>query len=213
LITLGVDLASQAKNTAIAEIDWSTRRAIATKPADDDEILAAMARADHTGIDAPFGWPEAFVAAMATGEWDDDVPTKKLTHRVTDEFVHRQTGLWPLSVSSDRIALPAFRCARLLARHGRDDHVYEVYPGAALTIWGLERRGYKNDVAIRRRIAAALPVQVGDDTIDDDDELDAVICAIVARLAAIGKTHPPPDGVEREGWIHIPLGVLDPGGN
>jgi predicted nuclease with RNAse H fold len=212
LITLGVDLASQAKNTAIAEIDWTARRTITLKPADDDEILAAMERAEHTGIDAPFGWPEAFVEALTTGTWPD-VPTKKLTHRVTDEFVHAQTGLWPLSVSSDRIALPAFRCAKLLTRHGTNDNVYEVYPGAALTIWGLERRGYKNDLAIRERIAAALPADVDDSSIEDADKLDAVICAIVARLAALGKTYPPPDGVEREGWIHIPSGVLDPGGD
>jgi hypothetical protein len=43
---------------------------------------------------------------------------------------------------------------------------------------------------------------------ESDDALDAVLCALIARAAALGLTEPPPpDGLEParvEGWIHLP---------
>ena len=76
-----------------------------------------------------------------------------LAFRRTDQVVHAATGRWPLSVSADRIAYPAMRCAGLLARlaatgrpvrrSGIDSLVAEVYPAAALRIWELPTAGYK----------------------------------------------------------------------
>jgi hypothetical protein len=66
--------------------------------------------------------------------------------RRTDVFVHEQLGLTPLSVSADRIAHVALRCAVLLtklpAARGPMDRsgsgpVAEVYPAASLRGWGL----------------------------------------------------------------------------
>ena len=41
-----------------------------------------------------------------------------------------------------------------------------------------------------------------------DDALDAVLCALIARAAALGLTVPPPDQdrerARAEGWIHLP---------
>lgn len=112
-----------------------------------------MSTADWTGIDAPFGWPAEFLEAITQwatqGAWakrDRD----RLRFRETDRFVQRTARL-PLSVSSDRIAVPAMRCASLLTALGErragaggsidrsgDDRVVEVYPGAALVQWSDE---------------------------------------------------------------------------
>lgn len=40
---------------------------------------------------------------------------RDLSYRLTDLFVRDAAGLWPLSVSTDRIGIVAFRAARLLA--------------------------------------------------------------------------------------------------
>jgi len=44
-----------------------------------------------------------------------------LQFRETDSEVRRRIGRWPLSVSTDRIALPAMRAMALLHRHGVTD--------------------------------------------------------------------------------------------
>jgi hypothetical protein len=48
--------------------------------------------------------------------------------------------------------------------------------------------------------------------VSNDHELDALISAVVARLARLGGTQPIPvdllDLARVEGWIHIPRGML-----
>jgi predicted nuclease with RNAse H fold len=232
--TVGIDLASQHERTAMASVEWALGRAVAgapVSPVDDQQALEAIAAADWTGIDAPFGWPEALVRALPAfadhGTWPD-VGRDELRFRETDRFVHAQCGIWPLSVSSDRIAVPAWRCARLLAAAGVDrlggDGVVEVYPGAALRLWGFERRGYKRSgdrarqarqrvtrellvEEIERRGAGWLDLAAARDAcVESDDALDAVLAALLARAAARGLTWPARDDevVRREGWIHLP---------
>ena len=236
--TVGIDLASQDDRTAMAAIVWRSGRATVedtVSPVTDDAALAAMRAADWVGIDAPFGWPERFVRALpafaARGVWPP--AEADLRYRLTDRFARDRVGTWPLSVSSDRIAVPAWRCARLLAAHapGRVDRlgrnrVVEAYPGAALTLWGFERRGYKGGGdptrrarqrearrtlvdAIAHRGAPWLDLSsVYERCVESDDALDAVLAALVARAAACGLTWPPPreegELVRREGWIHLP---------
>jgi len=147
--TLGIDLASQPENTALCVVSWADDgRGVEVEPPragwDDEALLAEMARADAVGIDAPFGWPAAFVSAVAVaGEgWPAGVAVDALRFRETDRFVRSWTGevlgrrLSPLSVSADRIAYCAWRCRSLLARHRGTSRVYEVYPAAALAVWG-----------------------------------------------------------------------------
>src|ERR1700731_3662215 len=80
-----------------------------------------------------------------------DYPTAdQLRFRATDRRVHETVGRWPLSVSADRIALPAMRTFALLVRHGvtdrsDDNKFYEVYPAGSLSQWGLTSRGYKKN--------------------------------------------------------------------
>jgi predicted nuclease with RNAse H fold len=232
--TLGIDLASQDDRTAMATVEWTGGRAVVgspVSPVSDADALDAIAAADWTGIDAPFGWPEALVRALPgfadRGAWPD-VDRDALRFRETDRFVHTASGIWPLSVSSDRIAVPAWRCARLLAALGVDrlggERVVEVYPGASLRLWGFERRGYKRSgdrarQAAQRSARAELVAEIEvrgagwlelgaarAACVESDDALDAVLASLLARAAARALTWPPPGGdvVRREGWIHLP---------
>jgi predicted nuclease with RNAse H fold len=164
MLTVGVDLAAEPRNTAVARIAWTPEGGEVVDlvvGADDGQILEAVGAADKAGIDCPLGWPVPFVefiaahhagglvtpAEMAGKDW-----RRTLAYRRTDLVVHRRTGLLPLSVATDRIAHPAMRCASLLAelanRGSPADRagagvVVEVYPAASLHHWGLRHRGYK----------------------------------------------------------------------
>ncbi len=234
--TLGIDLASDPAGTAGCLVDWSRGGAEVEElwvGADDDLLLEAHARADVTGIDAPFGWPTAFMAFLCstsrpTGEalpaWSpryrDD-----LRFRATDLHTRGAFGRWPLSVSSDLVAVPAFRCQGLLASMGvtdrsGDGRVYEVYPAAALARWGFPSTSYKKGsgrkrretivAGLRRRTRAWLRVSSADARAmgGSDDALDAFLAALVARAAALGLTARPPAELQRdaarEGWIAVP---------
>jgi len=125
--SLGIDLASRDEKTATCAIEWDSERAFVERPQigrPEGDVLADMQRADWIGVDAPFGWPDAMVDAVHTyavkGRWPHDARPELLRYRVTDWLVHdviaeeRDMSVWPLSVSSDRIAVCAWRCAALL---------------------------------------------------------------------------------------------------
>jgi hypothetical protein len=246
--TVGLDLSATKARTATAEIEWGRQAATVAKPArglDDLELLRRLTAADWVGIDAPFGWPQAMVEAIhayaTEGEWP--APDKeRFRYRRTDLIAHQvvlaETGekLWPLSVSSDRLALTAWRSAQLRERAFEDsglrfdragaDRVLEVYPAAALLLWGLRGNGYKTSRDPERRAAegdarttllAALEAQAPwlrwapgarEACADSDDALDALLAALIARAGALGFTAKPgADDLElarREGWAHLP---------
>jgi predicted nuclease with RNAse H fold len=179
VLTVGLDLAAEAGNTALARLDWHdggcSVRGVELA-GEDEMIVDALLTADKAGIDCPLGWPVPFVefvAAHRSGhvavpagargrDWRRD-----LALRLTDRVVHERTGLTPLSVSADRIGHAAMRCAALLsclARAGRPVDrcgtgvVVEVYPAASLRLWGLPHRGYKrpNDLAALGRLVDGL---------------------------------------------------------
>ena len=70
------------------------------------------ARRDWVGIDSPFGWPAGFVSAVAgyaeREPWPD-LDADALRYRLTDRLVRDEVKLSPLSVSSDRIGVTAWR--------------------------------------------------------------------------------------------------------
>ena len=237
MITVGIDLGAQPERTAIARIKWTADRAVienVVSRGDDEIILQMVKQADKTGIDCPFGWPGAFVEFVAfhhAGQLsipaDGHGSRRNLTMRRTDFFVHEQLRLTPLSVSADRIAHVALRCAVLLgkleAAAGPVDRsgsglIAEVYPAASLRSWGLEHRGYKQKTSTGA--LAALIDQLLDEApwLDctaheqamrrSHDIFDAVIAAMTARAAALGQTIPPTEGdlsaAKAEGWIVIP---------
>jgi len=211
--TLGIDLASQPANTAICAIAWDGSRAevIALArsawdggPLDDERLVAAAlgvaplggpggwgpaGRPVKVGIDAPFGWPEPFVRAVGAHHrlepWpsEPDETRRPFERRETDRFVYGQSGKLPLSVSTDRIAYPAMRCAVLLGEIGRRGGrslvsrdgrglTAETYPDAALRSWLPDAwtvaRGssYKGDgaaaIARRELLTGALLDALGD---------------------------------------------------
>jgi predicted nuclease with RNAse H fold len=173
--TVGVDLSSSSKRTAVVAVEWGKDKATVDKPVlglEDGELVERLASAGWVGIDAPFGWPLEMVRSVheyaASGRWSGDVK-EQFRFRRTDSFVRdvilAETGrkLSPLSVSSDRIALTARRAA-LLREHAYErsgvrfdlaggDQVVEVYPAGALLVWGFDRGGYKSSRHVDRRAA------------------------------------------------------------
>jgi predicted nuclease with RNAse H fold len=234
VITAGIDLASQPARTAACRIAWEHGKAAVVElqrdGVDDDLIAMMIAGADRTGIDVPLGWPDGFIAAVsahhAAREWAGG-ELAQLRMRTTDEWVHRRTGRWPLSVSTDRIGVPALRAARVLARipaaadRSGAGPVVEVYPAAALHIWGLQSRRYKRvaGTSARRALVMAFRerteawLELSDEAWStcerSDDALDAIVAALVARAAACGLVDTCPRELQssaaREGWIMLPL--------
>ena len=166
MITLGIDLSSSPKGTAVCRIEWRPGNIEICEPdeaCEDPKIVEIIKTAREAakskgvdfavGIDAPFGWPDDFVSAVKEWkleEWSDRL-RDRLRFRLTDNVVSETIDKTPLSVSSDTLALPAMRAMALLKRHGVTDHsggdnsFWEVYPAASLKQWGggLLFEGYK----------------------------------------------------------------------
>lgn len=234
MITAGVDLASQPSRTASSEIAWSHGAAevisLSASGVEDEAILVLLERADKAGLDVPLGWPSTFVAAVtahhAQRPWSGG-SQHELRFRTTDRYVAEETGRWPLSVSSDLIALPAMRAAALMSgvRDGADrsgaGKFVEVYPAAALRRWGFVGHGYKSRAGSENR-AALVPafrartqawLHMSDEwwqmCLLSDDAFDAVIAGLVARAQALHRCDAFPESgralVSREGWIALPF--------
>jgi predicted nuclease with RNAse H fold len=177
VITLGIDLAAQPRNTSICAIDWKTGIPVVSEldsGVDDEGLLEAVAVADKVGIDAPFGWPDEFVDAVVAhrdragwpgGGEEQDLYRFQLSFRATDRHLIEQGSRRPLSVSTDLIGVVAMRCAYLLDRlaargepvdRAGSGKVIEAYPAPALVSWGLSATGYKSKVG-----AARLPELLG----------------------------------------------------
>jgi hypothetical protein len=136
-VTLGIDLASQAKGTAICALEWGAGSALVRMlsvgtyegtPLHDKFLVTTIAGLRNidknaivkAGIGAPFGWPEEFVDALndhhSGGGWPSgmDNPRDLFYWRETDVWVRQSSGKTPLSVRTDKIAFVAMRCAVLL---------------------------------------------------------------------------------------------------
>lgn len=244
--TVGIDLAAGDAGTAVCVIAWADGLATVeelSRGSNDGELVAVCVDTSvaKVGVDCPFGWPEPFVDAMTDhrtqrgwpgpGSSSPEEFNRSLRYRTTDLHVHRCTGTWPLSVSTDRIGVTAMRCASLLdtlvKRQVPVDRVgtgkvMEVYPAAALGIWHVRQRGYKKPTdESRTKLAAmvdALRKQLPGLRLDTNhealcrtshDAFDALVSALVARAGALSLTVPPQTDEQRriaatEGWIHLP---------
>ena len=240
-ITLGIDLAAQPENTAACRLIWTGESAtvddvVVGRPGCGDNELVAMMRSvvgagGTVAIDAPFGWPDAFVEQLIeyrdSGRWSTGEKSRDLCWRTTDLALKNPEGgdgkIHPLSVSTDRIGVVAMRCAHLLARLASDGitrdplgrQVVEVYPGGALRRWGLNATGYKQSPERRSELLGQPPLTaIGlasfrDQIVATDHAFDALVSAIVARDVALGRDDKRPDvgddQLRREGWIRMPL--------
>jgi predicted nuclease with RNAse H fold len=243
--TVGIDLSAQPAGTAVCSIEWSGAAANlhrVTVGADDEQLLEECEGADKIGIDCPFGWPAAFVEAVkqhhARHPWpqqqeeDPEQFRRRLRYRATDRHVKECTGIDPLSVSTDRIGVTAMRCAFLLTKFGKSDEVVdrsgagrvvEVYPAAALRMWGILRPGYKKSTPEGRQKLASMFDDLARGELrglspesshaercrTEHDAFDSFVSALVARAAALSLTTPPQTDEQRaaaarEGWIHVP---------
>ncbi|GAA3847263.1 DUF429 domain-containing protein [Streptomyces coacervatus] len=252
-VTVGVDLAASARRTAVCRVVWGAEGALAAEfvvPEGDEGLLALVRAADKTGLDCPLGWPSSFVATVLAHHQGLRLPPPArfeartdgrpgldpMRYRLTDDLTWKATSMRPpLSVSTDLLGVVALRAARLLdtlAAAGtpvpRDGsgQVAEVYPAAALRLWGIRpARSYKNATAEARAVrehilqaveaglALAVPEPVRSTCADSHDHLDALVCALVARAVLVGDTRWPGTPAERmaarqEGWIHLPGGNL-----
>jgi predicted nuclease with RNAse H fold len=238
--TAGIDIASKDTTTAVCWIEWTDSGATVDDQSpdvvDDDEIRRCVQSADKAGIDIPLGWPTAFVEAITRHHrheaWQaTDVNALRL--RATDRWVTARArrpngpdkpGLYPLSVSTNLIGVPALRIAAALAPFDRTGSgtIVEVYPKAALYVWGLAFDGYKGNGAaeraardnlvsdLRRRIPwLRASEDVWERCRRSDDHLDALVCSLVARAKACGlcdESFQRSSGeAQSEGWIALPL--------
>lgn len=238
--TVGVDLAADPSNTAAAVLEWRAGTVTLVElahPCTDDDVLR-LAPDALVGVDCALGWPDPFVefvAEVQTGlahpvRGDAAAWRRSLAYRITDEAVREVTGRRPLSVSTDRLGLVAMRLASLVAalrgagievRKDARPPLFEVYPGAALRLWGFATRGYRVSAEVRAHIVDDLEHRLPglglgahrELCIEVDHALDAVVAALVARAAGLGRFHPVPDEVrrtvEREGWIVLPSGPIE----
>lgn len=241
MLTAGVDLAAQPQRTAVAWLEWTAGRCSVHEVrlgCDDDVVVGALRDADKSGVDCPLGWPAPFVE-FVQAHAEGHVPTprdgdwrRKLTMRLTDQVVYERVRMTPLSVSADKIGHVAMRCAVLLARLAAEGRpvdragggpVVEVYPAASLSRWGLDHRNYKRArnvvrlgelVGALRGLAPWLDLGPYEELCRaSDDATDAVVAALTARAAALGRTIGPGEGeaglARAEGWIAPPEGSLD----
>jgi len=217
-----------------------TDRANGPRGAGDGEIRRCVESGDRVGVDIPLGWPSAFVESVSShhrGEkWTAEVDAAgmaSLRLRETDRWVTSQARrpgepearCHPMSVSTNLIAIPAMRMARVLGPVDRSGagKVIEVYPAAALFVWGLPYRRYKGALPDRRETRHALVDQLrarapwlvatrDEDwgrIRENDHELDALIAALVAHAKARGLCNEDYDemsaNARSEGWIALPL--------
>jgi hypothetical protein len=216
--TLGIDLASSSARTAACVIRWEARTARVEHlqaGVDDNELRRLAADVDKVGIDVPFGWPDAFVASVSAHHRMDAWPgldSANLRLRRTDEFVWRKTRRQPLSVSADRLAVPAFRGARLLSEWQADrtgaGRFVEVYPRAARARFELGRTRSIEELQERAPwLTLALDQELACE--QNADCFDALVSSLVARASALRLCEPIPDELlepaRREGWIALPL--------
>lgn len=164
---IGVDLAAQPENTAYCKIVVSPEGGMhmceAKTKVGDKDLLCVFKHADRIAIDAPFGWPINFAAAVCmhglSNRWPHHDPKvypgersknkyRDLKYRSTDLHVWKRV-CQPLSVVTDWISYLAIRNAGLLARAESEDWLkvdrsgasgrfLEVYPAAAFARWNID---------------------------------------------------------------------------
>lgn len=225
MITVGVDLASQSNDTALAVVEWKEGRSAVLRVvvgADDEMILDEGTKADVIGIASPFGWPEPFFELLRQNrEGRVGDPRRAATvsgrdgimYRTTERRVRDWLGLKLMPSTSNMLGSTVLRCVGLQTRldeagvsvtRGQGGRVIEVYAPASLMAWGLHEPSYKNQSASRVRIleqvGRRLNCYLGEYRtlcVESDDALDALVGALTARAAALGFWRQPMDEEER----------------
>ncbi len=226
---VGIDLAASPATTGVVVLRPGDERWVADviEAADDDALVEIVRDAIVVGVDAPLGWPDAFVEAVTAHHagrgWTAGADRTPLRYRATDLATRELVGgRLPLSVSTDLLGVVGLRTALLQQRWAdevwggpepRDGsgRLVETYPAAAFAAWGIDCVGYKHrsrvDAAreVRARIADELRISCRA-WLDVDAigaravESDHVLDALVCALVAVAA---------RSGATHRPPGAQD----
>jgi len=210
--SIGVDLSTSKQKRGVVSIDWSDTGVRATIHRNERALdsIAALAQAGTIAIDAPFGWPEAFVDFVADPEafydrkegadYSDFSPELRL--RVTDHWVKDQTGLNPMSVSMDKIGATAVVCGQLrqkIRSLGGAHDVIEAYPSATARLLEITPRTDDTWQQICDFLNLTKPPK------PNSHEVDAALAAITARCHDLGRTLPCEQTIPHgEGQIVLP---------
>lgn len=172
-------------------------------------------------IDTPLGFSSAFAGLMrgiACKETVGRSETNPYLFRTTERYLFAH-GLKPLSPLKDMIGSQATKGMHVLGRfapHREGCGVWgdgamltaiEAYPSAcrkSLLIRG-ELEAYRQAPGHGRRAAGCM------DGLDHQDKVDALICALIARLFTQRRetlATPAPDTPLSEGWIWVPKDAL-----
>jgi predicted RNase H-like nuclease len=181
-------------------------------------------------LDAPLGWPVGLGKELHIHLAGTPLQTKpnEMFRRLTDRVIKERVGKQPLDVGADRIARTAHAALELLGklrkRTGQtiplawspnlDNSAWaiEVYPAATLEACGLLSSGYKGKdrLAARQKLLQELENYLtlpGDRTLmlENDDALDAAVCALAAADFLRGECIQPTDIelAHKEGWIWV----------
>lgn len=246
MLIAGLDLATEPRATALAVIDWQSHSAELVQLGlglRDAEIVDATAQFEKLGIDCALGWPKPFVdflaeqASVSSSTAPSDAFTadmyfrRGLAYRETDRNLHKITGRWPLSVSTDRLGLTAIRAAGILSQltaagidANRDGSgaVVEVYPGATLRAWKFATQGYRASAQVRTALLGDLNdrapwLSISEEqrnlAIESCDAFDAIFASLAARAAQLGRFYKPSADqlalAESEGWLALPTVRLE----
>ncbi len=196
---------------------------IAEQIAGSDRVLLAL--------DAPLGWPKPLGQELVDHRSGQPIsaPANQMFRRHTDIEIKRRVGKQPLDVGANLIARTAVAALSLLEKIRQATHepidlawepgfsgriaAIEVYPAATLMMLGLRSTKYKKrdeQRDARIEIAEGLSSQIeglaeAPDVLDDDNLLDAVVCAI-AGADFLKERAVAPDSIrlaKREGWIWV----------
>ncbi len=186
-----------------------------------DRILLAF--------DAPLGWPIDMGKQLSKHIAGNPLPvdSNQLFRRETDRFIKNKFGKQSLDVGADKIARTAHAALNLLnevrKKTNRDfplvwkpnftgTGVIEVYPAATLTSHGVTSSGYKGEKNIDlcndilEKLGKIRPsTNLSSLTIEDDNELDAIICVLAGADFLDGLALNPENDklAEKEGWIWV----------
>lgn len=196
---IGIDLAgSPARPTGVCLLKGSRIKTCVTYG--DDELLEVIGKAapTHVGIDAPLFLPLGRCCLR-----NDCTCPRDVHFRQCDlELRRRGIRFFPITLGPMRmLTARGMRLASSLRSMGH--RILETYPGAAQDVWGIPRqkdvrglrRGLRRFVEFDRRSLTC-------------HELDAVTCALLARLYQEGQTEQ--IGNATEGWMVLPLSRAKP---
>lgn len=176
-------------------------------------------------IDTPLGFPEAFTRLASRLEYTDpgrQSEANPYLFRQTEQYLFEH-GLKPLSPVKDMIGSQATKGMHVLARFAPRRARCGVWTDAAmLIVIEAYPAPCKRSPIIASKLAGYGLSVCGDPlepskapSIDHQDKLDALTCALIARLFILdsGSLLPPLDCTPvEEGWIWLPCDALASGG-